>query len=91
MILRPENLLLYIILLTFSSVTLLSALRKGWHVAYFTDGMPRVLGSLLMCCNSLHSRYRTVRDLCLGLYMAIGRVLHGLLLLLCCLAPFSKH
>lgn len=82
MILRPENLLLYIILLTFSSVTHLSALRKGWHVAYFTDGMLCVLGSLLMCCNSLHSHYRTIRALSLGLYMAIWRVLHGLLLLL---------
>lgn len=91
MILRPENLLLYMILLTFSSVTHLSALRKGWHVAYFTDGMLRVLGSSLMRCNSLCSRYRTIRDLSLGLYVAIGRVLHGLLLLSRCLALFSKR
>lgn len=44
MILCPENLLLYIILLTFSSVIHLSALRKGWHVAYFIDGTLCVLG-----------------------------------------------
>lgn len=81
MIFCPQNLLLYITLLTFSSVTHLFAVRKGWHVAYFIDGMLCVLGSLLMCCNSLYSHYSTIRDLNVGLYMVIGRVLHRFLLL----------
>lgn len=54
-ILCPENLLLYIILVTFSSVTHLSTLGRGWHVAGFMGGVLPVLGSALMCCNSLHS------------------------------------
>lgn len=54
-ILCPENLLLYIILVTFSSVTHLCTLGRGWHVADFMGGMLPVLGSALMCCNSLHS------------------------------------
>lgn len=32
---------------TFSSLTHLSALRKGWHVAYFVDGTLCVLASSL--------------------------------------------
>lgn len=55
MLLCPENLLLSIILVTFSSVTHFCAFRRGWHVAGFMDGVLHVLGSALMCCNSLCS------------------------------------
>lgn len=89
-LLCPENLLLYKILLTFSSVTHLSALRKGCHVAYFIDGLRCVPGLSLMGCNSLYNHYSTIRYLNLDLYMVIGGVLHRSLLPLHFLALLSK-
>lgn len=56
-VLSPNHpmILLCIVLVTFSSVTHLSALGRGWHVADFMDEVLHVLGSALMCCNSLCS------------------------------------